>query len=117
MRLPCTLVCPPYIVCSLLLAAPAPPCCSTCGAEDFSYFLEKLPGAFFFVGAALPGPQRPHHKSVFDFDEGVVWWAERCVAPRACQPALRPPPSAEAILVGASIFLNIVDDLLLPVAR
>lgn len=26
-------------------------------------------GCFFFVGAALPGESKPHHKSVFDFDE------------------------------------------------
>jgi metal-dependent amidase/aminoacylase/carboxypeptidase family protein len=26
-------------------------------------------GCFFFVGAALPGPVRPHHQAVFDFDE------------------------------------------------
>ena len=41
----------------------------TMGAEDFSFFLEARPGAFFFVGAGLPGEARPHHKSVFDFDE------------------------------------------------
>lgn len=41
----------------------------TMGAEDFSFFLQKRPGCFFFVGAALPGEARPHHKSVFDFDE------------------------------------------------
>lgn len=41
----------------------------TMGAEDFSYFLQERPGCFFFVGAALPGVGRPHHKSVFDFDE------------------------------------------------
>ena len=35
----------------------------TCGAEDFSYFLNERPGVFFFVGAALPGELRPHHKS------------------------------------------------------
>ena len=29
-------------------------------------------GCFFFVGAALPGDLRPHHKSVFDFDEVTV---------------------------------------------
>jgi hypothetical protein len=29
-------------------------------------------GCFFFVGAALPGEVRGHHKSVFDFDE-VRW--------------------------------------------
>lgn len=59
----------------------------TMGAEDFSYFLQQRPGCFFFVGAALPGDTRPHHKSVFDFDE-------------------------EAILVGASVFVNIVREVL-----
>jgi metal-dependent amidase/aminoacylase/carboxypeptidase family protein len=45
----------------------------TCGAEDFSYFLQLRPGTFFFVGAALQDqPLRPHHKSVFDFDEGAL---------------------------------------------
>ncbi len=44
----------------------------TCGAEDFSYFLQERPGTFFFVGAALPGEIRPHHKSVFDFDERAM---------------------------------------------
>jgi amidohydrolase len=44
----------------------------TMGAEDFSYFLEARPGAFIFVGAALPGDPRPHHKSVFDIDENSI---------------------------------------------
>lgn len=44
----------------------------TMGAEDFSYFLEKKPGCFFFIGAGLPGIIRPHHKSVFDFDEKAL---------------------------------------------
>lgn len=44
----------------------------TMGAEDFSFFLEKKPGCFFFVGAGLPGEIRPHHKSVFDFDEKAL---------------------------------------------
>lgn len=55
----------------------------TMGAEDFSYFLNERPGCFFFVGAALPGDVRPHHKSVFDFDEN-------------------------AMLISASIFLEVV---------
>jgi metal-dependent amidase/aminoacylase/carboxypeptidase family protein len=29
-------------------------------------------GCFFFVGAGLPGERRPHHKSVFDFDERAM---------------------------------------------
>ena len=28
-----------------------------------------ISGCFFFVGAALEGDLRPHHKSTFDFDE------------------------------------------------
>lgn len=34
-----------------------------------SYYLLCGEGCFYFVGAALPGEPRPHHKSVFDFDE------------------------------------------------
>ena len=44
----------------------------TMGAEDFSYFLQERPGCFFFVGGAREGPIRPHHKSVFDFDERAM---------------------------------------------
>jgi amidohydrolase len=61
----------------------------TMGAEDFSYFLQQRPGCFFFVGAALPGEMRPHHKSVFDFDE-------------------------RAMLIGASVFVQIIRDKLTP---
>jgi len=46
--------------------------CVTMGAEDFSYYLLQRPGCFFFVGAALPGEIRGHHKSVFDFDEHAL---------------------------------------------
>jgi amidohydrolase len=46
--------------------------CVTMGAEDFSYYLHHRPGCFFFVGAALPGEIRGHHKSVFDFDERAL---------------------------------------------
>jgi len=56
----------------------------TMGAEDFSFFLKERPGCFFFVGAALPGPCLPHHKSIFDFDEN-------------------------AMLISTSMFMNICD--------
>ena len=59
----------------------------TMGAEDFSYFMQQRPGCFFFVGAALPGAPRPHHKSVFDFDE-------------------------DAMLLSASIFVQLIRTLL-----
>ncbi len=60
------------------------------GGEDFSYYLQKIPGCFFFVGSA-PNDQKlfetPHHCSHFTIDE-------------------------QALLVGPSIYLNLVDDLL-----
>ena len=60
------------------------------GGEDFSYYLQKIPGCFFFVGSA-PNEQElfetPHHCSHFTMDE-------------------------RALLIGPSIYLNLVDDIL-----
>lgn len=40
------------------------------GGEDFSYFAEKAPGSFFFIGSAFPDePRRLHHHPRFDVDE------------------------------------------------
>jgi amidohydrolase len=44
----------------------------TMGGEDMSVFLDRVPGCFFFVGSALPGPLRAHHSPVFDFDERAL---------------------------------------------
>lgn len=43
-------------------------------AEDFSYFLQKRPGAFILVGAgnAERGITAPHHSPQFDIDESVL---------------------------------------------
>ena len=43
-------------------------------AEDFAYFLERLPGAFILVGAgnAERGITAPHHSPRFDIDESVL---------------------------------------------
>jgi len=48
--------------------------CTTMGAEDFSYFLLKRPGCFWFVGSRPTHDilDRPHHKSTFDFDERAL---------------------------------------------
>ena len=59
----------------------------TMGAEDYSFFLQERPGCFFFVGAAHQGDIRPHHKSIFDFDE-------------------------RALLVSASTFITLIRDML-----
>lgn len=44
------------------------------GAEDFSYFLERVPGAFFFVGSKNTdrGLIWGHHHPRFDIDEEVM---------------------------------------------
>ncbi|MEE9168035.1 MAG: M20 family metallopeptidase [Candidatus Neomarinimicrobiota bacterium] len=60
------------------------------GGEDFSYYLQKVPGCFFFVGSAPEDSEPmsvPHHCSHFNFDE-------------------------RALAVGSSIFVQLVEDLL-----
>jgi amidohydrolase len=44
------------------------------GGEDFSYYLQKVPGTFFFVGAGNPetGAAYPHHHPRFDIDERAM---------------------------------------------
>lgn len=44
------------------------------GAEDFAYYLQKRPGAYFHVGAHNddPATQFPHHHPNFDFDEKAL---------------------------------------------
>ena len=61
------------------------------GAEDFSYFLQKIPGCYFLIGSAPEGREPlsvPHHCSHFDIDE-------------------------RALLVGSSVYLQLIDDLLI----
>lgn len=41
------------------------------GGEDFSYYLQKKPGAFIFVGMSGEKSQYPHHHPKFDLDEEV----------------------------------------------
>lgn len=44
------------------------------GGEDFSYFQEKVPGAFIFIGVGNPekGIIYPHHHPKFDMDEKAL---------------------------------------------
>jgi amidohydrolase len=41
------------------------------GGEDFAYYLQKVPGAFFFFGAG-DGCPFPHHHPAFDIDEKAL---------------------------------------------
>jgi amidohydrolase len=61
------------------------PECQTMGGEDMSFFLQEVPGCYFFLGSAnaQKGLNYPHHHPRFDFDEtalslGVEMFA-RCV--------------------------------------
>ncbi|MBC8216035.1 MAG: amidohydrolase [Candidatus Marinimicrobia bacterium] len=64
--------------------------CKSMGGEDFSFYLQKVPGSFLFVGSLPEDSERmsiPHHCSHFNIDE-------------------------RALLVGTSIFIQLVEDQL-----
>jgi len=50
------------------------PQCQTMGGEDMSFFLQKIPGCYFFVGSAnsQKGLDFPHHHPRFNFDETAL---------------------------------------------
>ncbi len=50
------------------------PECQTMGGEDMSFFLQQVPGCYFFVGSANPDKDLayPHHHPRFDFDETAL---------------------------------------------
>lgn len=50
------------------------PECQTMGGEDMSYFLQEVPGCYFFLGSANPEKDLayPHHHPRFDFDETAL---------------------------------------------
>ncbi|GFE69632.1 M20 family metallopeptidase [Chroococcus sp. FPU101] len=50
------------------------PECQTMGGEDMSFFLQKVPGCYFFLGSANSekGLAYPHHHPRFDFDETAL---------------------------------------------
>ncbi len=45
------------------------------GTEDMSYYLKKVPGAYFALGTGNPaeGITYPHHNPKFNVDENVLW--------------------------------------------
>lgn len=50
------------------------PECQTMGGEDVSFFLQSVPGCYFFLGSANgeKGLDYPHHHPRFDFDETAL---------------------------------------------
>ena len=43
-------------------------------SEDFAYYVQKIPGVYFFTGSATedPNTQYPHHHPRFDIDERAM---------------------------------------------
>ncbi|NJP11727.1 MAG: amidohydrolase [Leptolyngbyaceae cyanobacterium RU_5_1] len=50
------------------------PDCQTMGGEDMSFFLQEVPGCYFFLGSANAEKDLayPHHHPRFDFDETAL---------------------------------------------
>jgi metal-dependent amidase/aminoacylase/carboxypeptidase family protein len=50
------------------------PDCQTMGGEDMSFFLNEVPGCYFFLGAANVAKDLayPHHHPKFNFDEAAL---------------------------------------------
>jgi amidohydrolase len=50
------------------------PDCQTMGGEDMSFFLQEVPGCYFFLGSANAAKDLayPHHHPRFDFDETAL---------------------------------------------
>jgi amidohydrolase len=53
--------------------------------EDFSYYLQRVPGCFMFVGAGNPaaGIKAPHHHPMFDIDESAMLQSAQLLASMA----------------------------------
>ena len=48
--------------------------------EDFSFYLERVPGCYVRYGARPSGPAHPNHSSRFDFDEAALGWGAAWLA-------------------------------------
>lgn len=66
------------------------PECQTMGGEDMAFFLQEVPGCYFFLGSANPAKDLayPHHHPRFDFDETALGMGieifVRCVEKFCC---------------------------------
>jgi amidohydrolase len=56
------------------------------GSEDFAYYLEKIPGCFFNIGASPKGVENPYfnHHPKFDIDEDGLLVAAKTVGQVVC---------------------------------
>ncbi|KMK76473.1 M20 family metallopeptidase [Alkalihalobacillus pseudalcaliphilus] len=72
------------------------------GGEDFSYYLERVPGTFFFTGAGnqQKGITYPHHHPKFDIDESALLHAAQLLASSALTYLLKHSIQSEDVLSG-----------------
>ncbi len=58
----------------------------TSGSEDFAYYLEKIPGCFFYIGVSPKGVEKPYfnHHPKFDIDEDSLLVAAKAVGQVVC---------------------------------
>lgn len=56
------------------------------GSEDFAYYLEKIPGCFFYIGAQPKGVENAYfnHHPKFDIDEDALLIAAKSVGQVVC---------------------------------
>jgi amidohydrolase len=56
------------------------------GSEDFAYYLEKIPGCFFYIGCSPKGVEKPYfnHHPKFDIDEDALLIAAKSVGQVVC---------------------------------
>lgn len=52
-------------------------------SEDMSFYLQKVPGTYFLLGAGNPAENYPHHHPRFDFNEEVLWLGAALLAQTA----------------------------------
>src|SRR5690625_3636932 len=55
-------------------------------SDDFAYYLEKIPGSYFFIGCTPKGVEEPYfnHHPKFDIDEDAILVAAKSVGQVAC---------------------------------
>ena len=54
------------------------------GAEDFGFYLRKIPGALFYLGAALPDESHHiHHSAQFNLDDSILYAGSAILAESA----------------------------------
>lgn len=54
-------------------------------AEDFSYYLKEVPGAFFFIGTGTEKARYPHHHPKFDIDSRSILYGMEVMTRAAVQ--------------------------------